>query len=186
MPEARVEPDLLCSAGQLLRDYDTLIAATRDLPVRVRIAAGSPWIDSELRPKASLPANVEWRRYPRDELRELYSRSAIAVVPIYQNEYQTGISTILEMMAMGKCVIATRTRGQTDTIVDGQNGVYVPPGDARALRDAIERLIARPEEAARIGAAARQYVEREASLELFVSRIAETVRSASAARAGSA
>jgi glycosyltransferase involved in cell wall biosynthesis len=172
------EPDLICSAGQLLRDYDTLVEAVRDRPVRLRIAAGSPWISHDLRPAGALPSNVEWRKYPRHELRALYERSALAVVPIYQNEYQTGISTILEMMAMGKCVIATRTRGQTDTIVENETGRYVPPGDPGALRQAIERALSEPAEAKRIGATARAYVEREASLELFVNTVAATVREA--------
>jgi glycosyltransferase involved in cell wall biosynthesis len=178
LPEVPVEPDLVCSAGQLLRDYDCLIEACRTLPVRVEIAAGSPWISSELKPRAALPPNVRWRKYPRHELRQLYARSAVAVVPILENGYQTGISTILEMMAMGKCVIASRTRGQTDTLVDGVNGFYVPPGDAFALRAAIERVLADPALAARIGAEARSYVERQASLELFVERIADAVRTA--------
>lgn len=169
------EPDLICSAGQLLRDYPTLIEAVRGLPVRLRIAAGSPWIAGDLRPDRPLPGNVEWRRYPRAELRDLYSKSALAVVPIVENTYQTGISTILEMMAMGMCVIASRTRGQTDTIVDGENGVYVPPGDPRALRSAIERLLRAPEEVARIGAEARRFIEREASTARFVERVAAAV-----------
>ncbi len=172
---AAPEPDLICSAGQLLRDYPTLIEAVRGLPLRLRIAAGSPWIEGDLRPDRPLPGNVEWRRYPRAELRELYARSALAVVPIVENTYQTGISTILEMMAMGKCVIASRTSGQTDTIVDGVNGVYVPPGDPRALRSAIERLLREPEEAARIGAEARRFIEREASTARFVERVAASV-----------
>ena len=178
------EPDLVCSAGQLLRDYDTLIRATDGLPVRVRIAAGSPWIAKELRPDGGLPAHVDWRKYNRFELRELYARSSLAVVPIVQNDYQTGISTILEMMAMGKCVIASRTRGQTDTIIDNVNGVYVPPGDAGALRATIQRLLASPEERARLGRAARAYVEKEAGLDLFVDKITETVREAHQARFG--
>ncbi len=170
------EPDLICSAGQLLRDYPSLIEAVRDLPVRLRIAAGSPWIAGDLRPDRPLPGNVEWRRYPRAELRELYSRAALAVVPIFENNYQTGISTILEMMAMGKCVIASRTRGQTDTIIDGKNGVYVPPEDPSALRSTIQRLLRAPEEAARIGAEARRFIEREASTARFVERVAAAVR----------
>jgi glycosyltransferase involved in cell wall biosynthesis len=182
MPEIAVEPDLVCSAGQLLRDYDCLIDACRELPVRVSIAAGSPWISKELRPEKPLPANVQWGRYGRFELRELYARSACAVVPIYQNDYQTGISTILEMMAMGKCVIASRTRGQTDTIIDGVNGLYVAPGDRKALRDAIEWVLGHPAEAARIGAAARRFIEKDVGLDLFVARIADSVRAAASGR----
>jgi glycosyltransferase involved in cell wall biosynthesis len=176
------EPNLICAAGQLLRDYDTLIAAVSDLPVRAEIAAGSPWIDKELAPSAGLPKNVNWGKRNRYDLRDLYQRAQLAVVPIKQNHYQTGIATILEMMSMGKCVVATRTHGQTDTIVDGVTGVYVPPGDPRALRAAIERLLARPDEIQRIGAAARQFVEQRAGLDLFVRNLTETVQSAHAAR----
>jgi len=179
-----LEPNLLCAAGQLLRDYDTLVAAVRDLPVRLQIAAGSPWIDHTLKPRAALPANVTWGKLNRFELRELYARAAIAVVPILQNHYQTGIATILEMMAMGKCVVATRTFGQTDTIVDGETGVYVPPGDVAAMRQAIERLLAHPEDAARMGQAARRFIEQNAGLDLFVDRIAGAVKEGHASRFG--
>ena len=103
-------------------------------------------------------------------------------MPIFENDYQTGIATILEMMAMGKCVIATRTRGQTDTIVDGVTGVYVPPGDHEALRAAIRRLLARPEDGARMGQAARRFIEDHAGLDRFVDRLAEAVRAGHAAR----
>lgn len=182
-PDGRAtEPDLICAAGQLLRDYECLVDAVRGLPVRLQIAAGSPWIDRTLTPKDALPPNVTWGKLGRWDLRELYARAAIAVVPILENEYQTGIATILEMMSMGKCVIATRTRGQTDTIVDGKTGVYVPPGDPVALRAAIESLLAAPEEAARLGAAARRFVEDEASLGHFVERIVQGVRAGYAAR----
>jgi glycosyltransferase involved in cell wall biosynthesis len=170
------EPDLICAAGQLLRDYDCLIEAVRTLPVRVQIAAGSPWINQPLRPTQELPGNIGWGKLNRFELRALYARSAIAVVPIKQNEYQTGIATILEMMSMGKCVIATKTRGQTDTIVDGVTGIYVPPGDPAALHGAIERMLARPEEAKKIGDGARRFIEEQASLDHFVERIVDAVR----------
>ncbi|HVY25551.1 MAG TPA: glycosyltransferase family 4 protein [Polyangiaceae bacterium] len=182
-PDGRaLEPDLLCAAGQLLRDYDCLIDAVRGLKVRVQIAAGSPWIDQTLRPQGELPDNVSWGKLNRYDLRELYRRSALAVVPIKQNDYQTGIATILEMMAMGKCVIATRTRGQTDTIIDGETGIYVPPGDSTALRNAIQSMIADPGRAAAIGQAARRFVEREAGLDVFVERIAQAVKETHAAR----
>jgi glycosyltransferase involved in cell wall biosynthesis len=177
------EPDLVCSAGQLLRDYPTLVEAVRGLSLRLRIAAGSPWIAKELKPGAPLPANVEWGRYSRFDLRALYARSAVCVVPIQENDYQTGISTILEMMAMGKCVIATRTRGQTDTLVDGVTGMYVPPGDVAALRAAIVRALERPEETARMGAAARRYIEEKATLDLFVDRVAAATTPRSSASA---
>jgi glycosyltransferase involved in cell wall biosynthesis len=177
-----IEPGLVCAAGQLLRDYECLIDAVRGLPVRVQIAAGSPWIDSKLEPGAALPPNVTWGKLDRFELRSLYARSELAVVPIKQNKYQTGIATILEMMAMGKCVVASKTEGQTDTIVDGVTGVYVPPGDSAALRSAIEGLLANPDRIRDIGRAARQFIEKEAGLDLFVERIKHAVMTGHATR----
>jgi glycosyltransferase involved in cell wall biosynthesis len=173
---------LICAAGQLLRDYDTLVDAVRDLPVRVQIAAGSPWIDRKLEPGRELPGNVTWGKLDRFALRDLYARSALAVVPIKQNHYQTGIATILEMMAMGKCIVVTRTHGQTDTIVDGVTGVYVPPADPNALRRTISDLLANPAKVAEIGAAARRFMEEKAGLDLFVARVVEAVKAGHAAR----
>lgn len=175
------EPDLICAAGQLLRDYDCLVDAVRDLPLRVQIAAGSPWIERTLEPERPLPSNVTWGKLDRFQLRALYERSALAVVPIKQNHYQTGIATILEMMAMGKCVIATKTFGQTDTIVDGVTGVYVPPGDPAALRRAITELSNNPAKAAELGAAARRFVEEQAGLDLFVTKITDAIKTGHAA-----
>ena len=128
------EPDLICAAGQLLRDYDTLVEASTDLPVRVRIAAGSPWTPREPRRRGGLPPNVDWRRYDRFALRDLYARSAVAVGPLVENDCQSGIATILEMMAGALRGGPPQRAGQTDTIVDGVTGVYVPPGDPKALR----------------------------------------------------
>ncbi|HKY36655.1 MAG TPA: glycosyltransferase family 4 protein [Polyangiaceae bacterium] len=185
-PDSRAtEPDLICAAGQLLRDYDCLIDAVRDLPVRVQIAAGSPWIEKKLEPQRPLPKGVSWGKLDRYALRELYARSALAVVPIKQNHYQTGIATILEMMAMGKCVIATRTHGQTDTIVDGVTGVYVPPGDPGALRQAISDLQKNPGKVAELGAAARRFVEEQAGLNLFVAKVVDAIRTGHAERLAS-
>ncbi len=176
------DPRLICGAGQLLRDYDTLIDSVEGLDVRLEIAAGSPWIAAPLNPRRSLPAYVKWGRLGRPALRDLYGRAALAAVPIFENDYQTGIATILEMMSMGKCVIASRTRGQTDTIVDGVTGVYVPPGDVQAMRHAIERLLGNPDEAARLGRNARQFILEEASLDHFVTRVAKAVEGGHKAR----
>lgn len=182
-PDGRpTEPDLLCAAGQLLRDYDCLVEAVRALPVRVQIAAGSPWIERKLEPEKPLPPHVSWGKLNRFELRALYARSALAVVPIKQNHYQTGIATILEMMSMGKCVIASKTLGQTDTIVDGVTGVYVPPGDPQALGRAITQLIQDPLKVKELGAAARRFIEEKAGLDLFVTKVAEAVRAGHDAR----
>jgi len=182
MPDAPVQRRI-SSAGLELRDYPTLIDAVRDLDVDVCLAAASPWSkranETENR---SLPANVSARRYSYLELRDLYASSLFVVVPLYDNDFQAGVTTMLEAMAMGKAVIVTKTFGQRDVIRDGVDGLYVPPGDSVALRQAIVRLMEHPDEAARLGANARRTIESTMSLDRWVERIAGVVRAVGARR----
>jgi glycosyltransferase involved in cell wall biosynthesis len=173
----------ISSAGLELRDYPTLIDAVRDLDVEVCLAAASPWSKrgNETAGRA-LPSNVSARGYSYRELRDLYASSLFVVVPLYENDFQAGVTTILEAMAVGKAVIVSRTSGQRDVIQDGVNGIYVPPGDARALRRAIVNLLEHPEEAARLGRNARSTIESAMSLELWADRVSEVVRNAGRAR----
>jgi glycosyltransferase involved in cell wall biosynthesis len=73
---------------------------------------------------------------------------------------------LLEAMASGVPAVASRLAGSTDAIVDeGRTGVLVTPGDAGALAQAIERLLADRESAAAIGRAARERIEADFSAE---------------------
>ena len=167
----------ISSAGLELRDYPTFIEAVRGVDVEVCLAAASPWSKRENETAGrSLPPNVSARGYSYRELRDLYASSLFVVVPLYENDFQAGVTTILEAMAMGKAVIVTRTSGQRDVIQDGVNGIYVPAGDPRALRSAIVNLLDRPEEVARLGMSARKTIESTMSLDLWVERISQVIR----------
>lgn len=182
-PRAPRERPQICAVGLEHRDYPTLLAAVRGLPVDVVIAAASPWSKrSDTTEGQEIPANVTVRRFNQYDLRQLYADSDFLVMPLYDVPFQAGVTAILEAMAMSRAVICSRTRGQTDVIVDGESGLYVPPGDAQALRSAIEGLLARPEDAnpregGRMGRAGRRRVEQEMNLDVYVQRFAGCVHS---------
>src|SRR6266545_462263 len=90
-------------------------------------------------------------------------------------DVDAGVTTITEAMAMGRAVVATRTRGQVDVIRHGENGLYVPPGDPEALRAAVRRLLEHPDEAARMGAAGRALVESCHTLDRWVTDVVDVV-----------
>ncbi|MDQ2798572.1 MAG: glycosyltransferase family 4 protein [Armatimonadota bacterium] len=182
-----VDSNQICAAGLEWRDYPTLIEAVGALPeIQVKLAAASPWSKhSDETQGRTLPPNVQARRYEYGELRDLYAQSSFVVVPLRETDFQAGVTTILEAMAMGKAVIATRTTGQTDVIVDGENGLTVPPGDVEAWREAITRLRSDAPLRARLGRNARRWVEEHATLDLWVSRISEALRQAAARGASS-
>ena len=167
---------MICSAGLERRDYPTLMDAVDGLDVEVVIAAASPWSkQADSSAGHALPANVVVRRLNLYELRELYAQAAFVVMPLVDVEFQAGITTILEAMAMARPVICTRTLGQTDTIADGETGIYVPPGDPAALRAAIERLLADRDEAARLGERARRWAVDYADIEVYARVLAGVV-----------
>ena len=127
---------LLCAVGQERRDYPTLVDAVRELDVDVAIAAVSPWSKyQDSSAGLDVPANVTARGYDLFELRQLYADAAFVVVPLEETDFQAGITTILEAMAMGKAVVCTPDAPARPTSsIDGDNGIYVPPGDPDALR----------------------------------------------------
>ena len=90
-----------------------------------------------------------------DRLAALLRRSAV-YVSAGIGEGAEGLSlAILEAMAAGLPVVATRISGNRDIVVDGQNGLLVPPGDPPALAHALHRLLADEPCRQRCGAQAR-------------------------------
>ena len=67
---------------------------------------------------------------------------------------------IVEGMAAGRPVVATRGGGPVEIVRHGETGYLVPQGDPNALANAIVELLRHPERARRMGAAARADVAR--------------------------
>ncbi len=168
----RQHEQLICSVGLEFRDYPTLIKAVSGLEVDVVIAAASPWSKrADSTAGQEIPANVTVSRFSQYDLRTLYDDSSFVVMPLVENNFQAGVTTILEAMAMSKAIICSQTQGQTDVIVDGQTGLYVPPEDPQALAEAIAYLLANSAEAEEMGRRGRQKILDEMSLKRYVERL---------------
>jgi glycosyltransferase involved in cell wall biosynthesis len=167
--------DMICSAGAEMRDYPTFLEALRGTGIPCHIAADhvrvdlfgfARRVDANAFSSMASPNVTIGRKTPTD-LRELYARSMFVVVPLARTDTDNGITVILEAMAMGKAVICSRTKGQVDVIEDGVTGIFVPVGDAGAMRAAIVDLWRDPGRALAMGRAARAYVEKHHALEKF-------------------
>ncbi len=76
--------------------------------------------------------------------------------------------TLLEAMRAGRPAVATAVGGNAEAIVDGVTGRIVPPGEPRALADALADLLGDSEMRARMGRAAHERWRAEFTAERMV------------------
>lgn len=124
-----------------------------------------------------------------DSLPDLYRAADLFVLPAVHDARGNvdGLpNVILEAMASGLPVVATSISGIPLAVEEGVTGRLVGEGDRDALVEAVADLLARPEEARAMGAAARLRAERELTWDAVAARYRDAYRLAlSAARAGS-
>jgi mannosyltransferase len=84
--------------------------------------------------------------------------------------------TLIEAMAAGAALVASRAGAAELVVEDGVTGVLTPPGDAEALVAALEPLMREPARAAAMGARARARVAERFSLDAEAERIAQVYR----------
>ena len=102
----------------------------------------------------------------RTDVPQLLASATVSVMPSL-NEALSNV--LLESMAAGVPVVATRVGGTPEAIEDGVNGLLVPPGDAAALARGICQVLADPELAQRLGPAARRSVNERFGMDRMVS-----------------
>jgi glycosyltransferase involved in cell wall biosynthesis len=104
--------------------------------------------------------------------------SVLARTDIYvQPSFQEGLpNSVLEAMAMGLPILATKVSGNEDVVSHEGNGLLVPPGDADALASALERLIRAPALAERMGRRSREIIKESFSLPAIVRRLEQAYR----------
>lgn len=101
----------------------------------------------------------------RTDVPDLLSSAAVAVMPSLNEALP---NALLESMAAGAPVVATRVGGTPEAVQDGVNGLLVPPGDSAALAQAVTRLLSDSELAVRLGRCGRESVHRRFSMEQMV------------------
>jgi len=113
-----------------------------------------------------------------EDLAALYQTCAVFALPTGRDEngQVEGFGLVFtEAHAHGKPVVAGRSGGVEDAVIDGQTGLLVQPEDAVALANAIVRLFEDPDLARRLGAAGRKRVETELNWTLFTRNIMDAV-----------
>ena len=126
--------------------------------------AGQPH-DEILSYLTDLPKNVKVLGFRKD-VEDVYRAGSVHVFP---SSLEGSAKTTYEAAACGLAQITTREAG--DVVVDGLNGVVIPPNDVGALARAIQFLYDRPDLVRRYGAAGRERVVKHFTWDHFRERV---------------
>jgi glycosyltransferase involved in cell wall biosynthesis len=110
---------------------------------------------------------IEWWGW-KENMVDIYAQSAIVCLP----SYREGLSiTLIEAAACGRPIVASDVPGCREVVRQGENGLLVPPRDARALAGALANLLESPEMRRTMGIRSRAMAEKEFAKELVTAQI---------------
>ena len=166
---------VLGAVGRLVqvKDHATLIAAVHVLRNRGHrvsaVIAGDGPLRGKLQARIAAHGLQDWVHLlgHRSDIESMLAGIDIFVQP----STSEGMSnTILEAMASGLPVVATRVGGADEMVVEGHTGTLVRPSDATALAVAVELLVGDAPRRRNMGRAARMRAHREFSLQAMIER----------------
>ncbi len=177
---------LLLTVSNLIhyKGHGTLLEAvsliTRKHPTARFVLAGEGPMRAEIERRIATAGLADLVRVlgERIDIPDLLRAADLLVHPSDEEGFP---NAILEAMAAGRPVVATRVGGTPELVVDGVTGTLVPPRSPAALAAAVSHLLADSQLADRMGAAGRERAVREFSLARMVERTealyAEVLRS---------
>jgi glycosyltransferase involved in cell wall biosynthesis len=146
-----------------------LLEAAKSLPGATFAIAGDGRDRAALEEQArslGLGGRVRFLGY-RDDIPDLLAACDLFVLP---SLFEGLPISVLEAMAAGKPVVATRIGGTDEAVENGVTGFLVPPRDPAALADAVKRMLADPAAGRRMGEAGRARALAEFSAQAMVSK----------------
>lgn len=142
------------------------LLAARRVSFRAELIGAGPLLAEDRRLSASLglDSSVEIPGYVRDAQSRLRSADVFCLP---SRGEQSGSVAVLEALQSGIAVAASSCDGIPEDLTDLEDALLVPPGNAHALADALERLLTDAALRARLAAAGRRTFERRFSADAF-------------------
>ena len=184
------EAILIGAVGRLvaIKDFPLLIRAfarlraTTDADVRLAIIGDGPHAGrlKRLAKREGVADRVIFTGFRDDVLACMRRMDVVAMTSFYE----AMPVTVLEAMALGRAIVATRSPGIVDTVRDGEEAVLVDGRDPRSLSEALLRVVADPHLRSRLGASARARFDRDFTASRMVGRYQDLYRSLASRRSG--
>lgn len=164
VPERPWDPARMLFVGRVVyqKGLDVLLealAGLRDLPWELVVAGDGSQRErlGNCARELGIGDRVEFVGWLRgDELLQAYTQANLFVFP---SRHEGMPNAVLEAMAAGLPVIASRIAGSEELVAPDESGLLVPADDVAALRQALAKLLPDGPRRARLGGAGRRRVE---------------------------
>ncbi len=153
--------------GRLTRDKGIVELMTAFQRLRVRHPNVRLMVGGDLEAPGDIPEwvleelktgdRVHWLGFVSDQV-VFNSAIQVLALPTYREGFP---NVVLEAGAASVPTVTTRATGAVDSVVDDMTGLLCDVRDSASLERALERLVADPNEAQRLGAGARERVHSE-------------------------
>ncbi len=152
-----------------VKRLDMLLRATSDLPdVHLLIVGDGPEKDNLVQLGQNLQLTT--RLHFAGQQNNIIPWLAAMDVCVLASDWEGMPNVILEAMSAGLPVVATAVGGTPEVVIDNETGFLVPPGNPKALAEAIETLLHNPALRHKMGHAGIQRVQQHFTLRQMVER----------------
>jgi glycosyltransferase involved in cell wall biosynthesis len=167
---------LIVGRLSLEKDHLTLLEAVRllDVPFQLLIVGEGPERGSIEERIRALNLSGSVTMAGQQSSAEPYYR--IADVAVLSSRSEGSPNALLEAMAAGVPVVATRVGGIPEMVTDNESALLIEPGDAGAMANAISALLTDPGRAQRLTAASRALIRERHAPETRVKKLVEIYR----------
>ena len=185
LPESYHNPPRFLFASRIDPEKDPLTCleavaklTRKGLPIKLTLAAGTGLQDYErkvFQRATELNGVVEVRhKVPPSEMPKVLNEHDVF---IFSSQMEGFPNALLEAMASGLAVIATKCGGPDEILINGENCLIFPFGDADALAERMEQLIRNPSLVIKLGQNARKLVEEKFTLERYLDETEKLLKS---------
>lgn len=144
---------IIC-VGYMKRDWDTLVEAYSMLRTDIKLRLVG-YVNEKY---AGVPGVEQFPFMPVRELMEQIYNASFCVLPLESLNYSFGQMTLMQQMALNKCVVAARVPSLVDYVSDGNTAILYEAGNSNDLRAKMEMVLKNDRIREEIGRKGRQYL----------------------------
>jgi glycosyltransferase involved in cell wall biosynthesis len=147
---------MIC-VGYSKRDWDTVVAAYQKLDTEIKLRLVGH-VDDRF---ANIPGVEQVPFIPINDLINQIYNAKFSILPLESFNYSYGQMTLMQQMALGKCVIAAKVPSLVDYIKDGETAVTYEPKNIEDLSEKMAFLLKNKDAMEHIARRGMEFLKKE-------------------------